>query len=307
VDYGGILKQALTISWRHRWLWLLGLLAGETSAGWSYYNYQGPSGTGRPIGSQGTPPDFSPVGTWIGEHVGLLVAGLVLLLLLFVVLLILSVIAEGAAVRGAAALDEGRSAGLGWSWRQGLEVFWPMLGLRLLVFVIVFLLVLFATAVVGLFIFAVASAHAAGLAVLLGWQGLGLLVLLFLPLALAGPTVIKLASRSVALAQAGPWSSLREVVSLVGRRIGPVAVLWVIEFGLLIGVGLAFAVAGGALFVPVLLGIIGAVSGGFPAGVAIAAIYGLIALAVLVVAGAAVAAFFSAYWTLSYRRLLELG
>jgi hypothetical protein len=305
VDYGGILKQALTISWRHRWLWLLALLAGETSAG-TTFNYQVASGPRSSPGSQGTSPAIPRVAAWVGDHLGLIVAGLIVLFLVLLALLVVSVIAEGAVVRGAAALDEGHIVGLAWSWRQGLEVFWPMLGMRLLAFVVVFVLVLVAAGLIGLFIFAIAGAHAAGLAVWVGWQSLGFLILLF-GLALAGPTVVKLASRFVALSQAGPWPALRQGVSLIGRRIGPVAALWAMEFGLLIGVAIGFLIAGAALFLPVVLGGAGAISGGFPAALAFAGIYALIGVVLLIAAGAAVAAFFSAYWTLGYRRLLALG
>lgn len=304
MDYGGIVRRALNIAWHHRWLWLLALLAGESSGGFSFnYRYStGRSGTARPpqVGSFGEA--MAAVQDWVAAHAALLVVGLLALVVAGVVLFVLSAVAEGAAVRGAAELDGERPCGLGRAWGLGRAVFWPMLRLRLLVVLVSLLALGAAVVLLGGAILAGAVAHQAGLAVLLGWQWAGLLGLL-LAAALVLPTLLKLAARAIALEGAPAVGSLGTAVRLLQRRLGPVALLWVIELACTIGAGLGFLVLVVALGLPAAIGGYQAFVHGAYGALVLVGVYALLLLALVVVAGAAASAFFSAYWTVGYRRL----
>jgi hypothetical protein len=317
VDYGEIVRRAFEISWRHRFLWLLALLAGEGSTGVSF-NYRVPTGSiggsgglggsGRSGGSGesgpygGSPPDFQPFLNWVSGHLALLVGAAAALAVLFLVLLVLSVIAEGAVVRAVGRLDGGEPATLGSSWREGVGLFWPMLGLRLLAFAAGVVVLAVVASLLGLALFAGLAAHAAALAVLLGWQWLGLLAVLF-PVAVAAPTILQLAARALALDGAGPWASLVSALRLVRRRIGPVAALWAIQLVASLAVGVATLVLGVMLFVPLLAGGYVSARSGSIGAVSLVIIAAAVAVLAFVVIGAAVSAFFSSYWTIGYRRL----
>lgn len=308
MDYTGILRRALDIAWRHKWLWLLALLAGESSTGASFnFPTQSFSRSSRRSGTgAANPPDVAPIASWISEHLGLILVAALVAILVFIVLLLISVIAQGAVVRGAATLDSGVATGLGASWRAGAAVFWPMLGLRLLLVLIALVLVLIAGGLVGGAVLAGVAGHSPGLVVLLGWQAAGL-VLLLVPFSVALGIVVRLAVRYVALDGAGPASALRLGTRMVFRRFGKVVALWAIELACSLGAGLAVALLAVLLFGPLLVGGIAAFAAHALAALALVGAWGLVAVAVLVVVGAAVAAFFSCYWTIAFRRLVALG
>lgn len=304
MDYGGIVRRAIHIAWRHRWLWLVALLAGESSTG-SSFNYRFPTSSQGSGTATGTPGSLAPVRDWVVANAALLVAGAAVLVVVAVILFVISVVAEGAAVRGVGELDDERPCGLGRAWGLGRLVFWPMLRLRLLVVVATIAVAVVALALLGAAILAFVG-HQVGLGVLLGWQWAGFLVLLF-PVALVAPTLLKLAARAIALDGASAIGSLGTAWRLLRSRLGPVAILWVIELACTIGVSLAFLIVVLALGLPAVVGGYYAIAARAYTTLALVGVYGLVLLAVLVIAGAAVAAFFSAYWTIGYRRLAGPG
>ncbi len=308
MDYTGILRHALEMAWRHRWLWLLALLAGEGSTGASFNFPSRPysfSSTRRGQAT-GNPPDVAPFVSWIGDHLGLILAAALVAILVAIALLLISVIAQGAVVRGAAALDAGTDTGLGASWRAGAAVFWPMLGLRLLLVLIAAVLLLVLGGLVGGAVLAGVAGHSPGLVALLGWQAAGLLLLL-IPFAVALGTVTRLAVRYVALDGAGPATSLRLGTRMLFRRFGKVVALWGIELACSLGAGLAAALLAVLLFGPLLLGGVVVYGAHAPAALVVVAAWALVAGALLLVVAAAIAAFFSCYWTIAFRRLVALG
>lgn len=306
MDYGRLLTRALELTWRYKWLWLLALFAGE-SAGSPSYGGQGVSNTfggggRRGGGSPSSPPDFRPVTDWIGGHIGLLVLLAVVLLALWVALFIVSCGAEAAVVRGTAAADAGEEIGLGRAISLGLERFGGVLRVRLLLVAVTLLVVVVAAAMVGLIILSFAI-HAYLAATILIVVAIGAGFLLFL-IALVYSTFIRLWLRAVILDRAGAMTGLGEVVALIRRRLGPVAVLWVIQLALslviavlLLIVLFAFALPGGLIFIAAVS------SHGSAVAVVPLVAFAVLLLIALVVLGAAISAYLSVYWTLGYRQL----
>src|SRR5438093_685199 len=83
MDYGRLLGDALELTRRYRFLWVLGLFAGTSTCSPSFnFNTSLPSGTGFPRGEPGG-PDFGfgleaqrfmeQAGAWILAHLGLLI------------------------------------------------------------------------------------------------------------------------------------------------------------------------------------------------------------------------------------------
>ena len=118
MDYGEILRRTLAISWRHKYMWLLALFAGE-GAGLSLPSFQrGPRGG---AGSRFTAPTYDQVTAWAGSHAALLVGAGVAIVALLIVLLLVSAVANGAVIRAAAEHDLDRPFGLRPAWRSSIS------------------------------------------------------------------------------------------------------------------------------------------------------------------------------------------
>ena len=305
MDYGRVLTRALDLTWRFKWLWLLALFAGEASGSPSW----GGQGLGNPYGTRSAggsssagPPNFRPLQDWIGAHIGLLVFLAVLVLIVYVVLFIISCGAEAALVRGTEAAELGEEISLGRAITLGLERFAGVLRLRLLLFAASLVVVMAALAAAGLIILSFVL-HAYLAAAILIVAAIGAGVILFV-IGVAFPTFTRLSLRAVILDRAGAVGGIRAAVGLIRRRLGPVAVLWVIELAIGLVIGIALAVVLIALAVPGVVILYAALSGP-GSGVALVAVgaLALVLVIALIVFGAAVSAYLSVYWTLGYRQL----
>lgn len=223
-------------------------------------------------------------------------------MLVFLLLFLFSCVAQPALVRASAEHDADRPYSLGPALRFGLTAFWPMLGLKLLALAFgLVVLLLFGLLILGGWT-SVAAGNYGGLAaaIVVGV----LLGLLLIPVAIVFSVVYILAVRAIALDSKGPIGALGESVRLVRRRLGRVALLWLIMLGVEIGIGVALALVLVVLLIPlgplVFAGYAIAHTGGLIAGLAVAA---LLFLPIALVAGGAAGAYTSTYWTLAYRRL----
>jgi hypothetical protein len=300
MNYGEMLTRALAISWRHKYLWLLALLAGE-GAMFGLQNVQGLSGRRNGGGSQLGTDASGQFSAWAAAHAGLLWGGAIVLALVFIVLLLVSAVANSALIRAAAEHDQGRPFGLRPAWRFGVRTFWPVLQMKLLALVVALatLLVIGSLALVA---FAGGKAGYVALAVGAGVSA-GLLFLLAFPLWIVFSVAVLLAVRAIVLDGKRPVTALGSAFELIRRRLGRVALVW-----LLAGVaGIVGGLAVGIAVLIVALPLVGIVAGtyfaaGVPAAVGAGIVAGLIWVAVLLALSGAVSAFTSTFWTLSYTR-----
>jgi hypothetical protein len=300
MNYGEILTRALAISWRHKYLWLLALFAGE-GAMFGLQNTQGLRGRQDGGGSQlgtGTSAQFT---AWVAAHAELLWSGAIVLALLLIALLLLSAVANGALIKAAAEHDQGRPFGLRPAWDFGVRTFWPVLQTKLLALVVTLAILL----VVGsLAVVAATGARAGYVALAVGaGASAGLLLLLAIPFWIVFSVAVLLALRAIVLDGKRPLTALRSAFELVRRRLGRVALAW-----LLVGVagivgGLAVGIAVVIVALP-LAGIVAATyfAAGVPAAIAAGIAGGLIWVAVLLALSGGVNAFTSTFWTLAYTR-----
>jgi hypothetical protein len=341
MDYGSLIGQAWRITWRYRFLWVLGVLAGG-AVGMPSLNS---GNTGWQTNSRDIPqltPGVAAVAVgieqWALANIGLLIGVAGVGVLLALVLLVLSFIAQGGMAQATADLATGHTSSLGRAWSAGLHLFWRYVGLWL---VLVAAGIIFA-AIIGTVVAAVGVATVAG-----GAPGVGLSIgalaaaaiivgfvafvvqtagetsvprwlivvgatLFALPLitvlalgALGLSIVVAFAQRAIAVENVGPIDALRSGWQLTRAHVGESLLTW------LINVGLATATAVTALFgigaAVVLLGGIGwtlfSVAGLTAPTVAYIGVGGLALLALILVLIGIANAFFWTYWTLAYLRL----
>jgi hypothetical protein len=296
MQYGELITRAWTIVWRHRYLWLLGALGGG-EAGTNFGGF-GNVGNGANFGG-----GRGQVGQWVQQALPLLLGLGIVLFVVAIAYFLISCVATGALVRAAAEHDAERPFGLRMAWHVGTRKFAPILGLRLLAFVIVLVVAIVLT---GLVLAGVASLSGGGAAVL-GALAIALAVLLviaLIPAAIAFSLVLTLATRAIVLEERRVFDALGRAVRLLSARLGRVLLVWLLGLllGLAVGVitGIALAVAAIPL---ALVGVI--VYAGFGTAATLTAAIPLVivfALAAIAVSGAA-GSYISTYWTLAFRRL----
>ena len=342
MDYGSLIRQAWTITWRYRFLWLLGVLAGG-AIGLPTFNGGGGSGwraDQRDI--QSVSPQAAAAGqeiaTWAALNTGLLIGVGLVGLALVLVLLVLSFIAQGGMAQATADLGTGHASSLRRAWSAGVHLFWRYVGLWLLLIAAALVI----AAVFGAIVAAVAFVMFTGLAPGVGLGALAVLAAvvivgfvtivlrvsrdttaprwlvalgatlfalpIFTVLIVVGLTlsiVVAFAQRAIVVENIGPLAALQSGWRLTRTHVGESLLTWLVNVGLAIATGITFGL--GLVGALVLVGGIGAlvfaVAGLTAPSIAYIGLGGLVlVVGVLTLAGIA-NAFFWTYRTLAYLRL----
>lgn len=281
MDYGQLLRRAWDIIWSHKFLIVLGVLVALTNVG------GGTSGTGfqfdagdfdrqmprdfRDFPQMPEMPRFRGPEDW-GIPVAAGILGLVVIgiaIVIGIALWVVATFARGGLIDGVNAVSTGGtssfSEAFGAGWRKG----WQLLGIGIV------------PAIPGLILFigglGLTGVLAAG-AQLLNLEGAGFtrnLALIFVPvLCVAAPLALILnllrtfANRACVLEDQGVFGAYRRGWEVLIANIGPALVLFVIQIGISIAIGLLMAIPGLLMALccilwPVLLLIEGAIAAYF--------------------------------------------
>jgi hypothetical protein len=315
MSYGEIIKTAWRITWRYRWLWVLGLFAGVTggsAGGGSSRSGSFPSGTSG-SGSSGI-PSLGGLGSLSGSMLtNLLIialAVLAVLIVLGVVWAILGVAARGGLVWAVNEIEDGRAARLGPAWSFGFSRFWRVFGLGLLLGLPMFVAVLLLLAGVILpFLPAIVAGTDPSPATIVPVCGvllIGLPVLVIGGIALS--IMFEMALRYVVLQDAHVVDSAKLGWQALRGRFKDTFLMWLINVGLNVGAGLV-------LTIPILIVAMVFIVPAVLAGVAgqWATVAGTVGVFVLIVVVASMVytaiwgTFTSALWTDYFRRFVGAG
>ncbi len=304
MDYTALLRTAWGITWRYKYLWVLGLFAAE-GGGCSFSsgssNFGGNTGSGG-IGSPSGIEDF------FSQNWALLLALVLGFIVLSIALWVISIIATGGLIAGTdAAYHERTDSGLGDSWRAGLRSFWRLLGMWLLIALAVFVVVLLVVLVIGLPIgLAIYRDADLGAGAIVGVVlFVILLVLIAIPAGIALQIVSTWANRSLVLEGTGVVASLRAGWRLFRSNIGVSLMVWLIAVGVSIGTAIAILIPLAILAIPIGIMIWRIAVDANPALWVGLSVVGLVLVVVLSVFKAATTTYFGAYYTVAYRQLTE--
>jgi hypothetical protein len=301
MNYGELLSEAFRLTWHNRFLWFFGFFVG----GGASFNV--PSNFGG--GQQGAPfgPAPGPL-RWISENLALFIALVIaLVVVLALVFIVLAMISHGALAESIAALHRGEPRRFGLAWRAGTANLWRVLGLKVLFFLMALGLALLVLLPVGLGVAAVlALTDSTGLRILfialLGIAGFLALILVYVPFAI----VNQFALRELVVDRRRVFDSIGSGFGLFRRNIGRSLLVWLLQLGVMLGLGIA------TLVVVIILGaiLLGPAIALFAADQATAAVVvgivgGLLFLVPLFVISGALGAFNHTYWTLAYLQLTE--
>src|SRR6266511_299348 len=298
MPYIDIVWRSFRISWNHKYLWLIALFSGEGGGGFNF-------NTSQPVSGQGQPPDLAAfqaqVMTWINEHIGLIVALVILWLVLIVAFFILAAVCEGATVRASAEHDAERSFRLGLAWQAGVSRMWAIVRFRLLLIALLLPLWLMLVAFLLAVAIAIANRNASAIPGLF-LSGLYLTVIA-IPYGLYIFFLDRLGLRALVLEQLGARASIARAHRLLVKRIGRTLLVWLLSIAVGFVVGILFACAFAIVIIPF------AIAGGIAFATNAAVFWPLAILAVIIVlpislvVGGFLAAQGSTYWTLAFRRL----
>ena len=303
MPYWQLISRSFAIAWRHKYLWLLALFAGESGGGVSFNS--GTSQPVRPTRGSGNVPDFGAipqqVSNWFSQNLGLVVLVVFVLVLLWIAFFVLAAVCEGALVRASAEHDAERPFGLHLAWRCGVQTMGAIIRLRLIVLVLVLPILIVLLALLVGFVAALFN-HNAGAAVAVGLVGL-LVILAAIPYSIYLGFLTLLGARAAVLEQLGARAALGRAHHLVRKRLGRVLLVWLVWIATAFAVSLCAAVVLAVLVVPAtLLAIFAFTTGSAVLWVAVAVI-ALILLPVVLIVEGFVLAQGSTYWTIAFRRL----
>jgi hypothetical protein len=299
MNYGDLLSEAFRLTWRNRFLWFFGFFVGGAS-------FNVPSNFG---GQQGAPFEAAPGPVrWISENLALfLTLVIALVVVIALVFIVLAMLSHGALAESVAALHRGESRRFGLAWRAGTANFWRVLWLKGLIFLMALGLALLILLPVGLGVVAVlAATDSTGVrvlfVVLLVLVGFLALIFVFLPFAI----INQFALRELVVGRRRVLESIGSGFGLFRGNIGRSLLVWLLQLGVMLGLGIA------TLVVVVILGaiLLGPAIALFAAeqttaAVVVGIVGGLLFLVPLFVISGALSAFNHTYWTLAYLRLTE--
>ncbi len=304
MDVGRTLSRAREITWRWKFLWILGFFAAlGQGASWSNSGYSFSSQDFQ----NGNVPGFN-----LSPAAGGLIVGLACLAVIVAIALwVISVIARGGLIAGVAQIEEEGSTTLGRAWAVGQSRFWTLFGIGILVALPILAVVVIM--LLGIFLFAGGAALTAAR----NNQG-GLGALISGLLACLCPSICLIVILSIVLAQIRIYAERAAILEGLGwtaafgrgwqvlrDHLGPTVVLWIVflVLGLVIG-GIAFAIA-----LPIVLPVAGMLSrtgvSSAPNWLLLAPIcgLGLIGIVVAALISSVLNAFTSSTWTVAYREM----
>ncbi len=287
-NFGEVLTRAWQIIWKHKILWLFGVLA-SCSRG----NGGGGNGGGGNSGfNSGANPnqysyEFARISDWLSNHILIIVAASIFLMLIALVFVFLGAIGKIALIKGTFKADKGaEKLSFGELFSESQPYFWRvfglsfLFGLALLVVIVPFILIGFLT------------------------KGIGLLCMIPL-LCVLIPVIIVV---SIALEQVNVAIVLEDLSMMDGLKRG-----WEVSrsnAGAILIMALILGVGGGIIgfifAIPMILAVLpivfGAMSGATPI-IIVGAICVVIYLPVIIVFDGVLTAYVQSAWTLTFMRL----
>ena len=316
MNYGRLIRRSLDLTFRYRFLWVLGLFAFNTG-GTCTPSFNLPDfDVGAPRGPVEAGPlpaglerIFADAVRWLAQNPGVILLAAASILVLSLLFVVLSVIAQGGMARATTELALGRASSLGRAWRGGLALFWRFVGLWLVLLALGIAAMLVIAAEVGLVVVGVQATSGVTRAVLIAIAVLlGLATMLAAFAAIVGITVVtNFAQRAIALEELGPLSALAAGYRLVRRNLGESAIVWLISLALGIGTGLVLTL--GVMIALVALGGLGVMLVSTTGPSTLSIFYSIIAGVAFTVflwlLSAVSSTYFWNYWTLVYLELSE--
>jgi hypothetical protein len=145
MNLGEVLSRAWQITWKHKVLWLFGILAGcSANGGSSGNNFQ------YRQEAQNLPPEVQRIIDRIVENPAIIAGIIAIICLLAILMLVLSTIGQIGLIKGAQKADQGaESLSFGEIWNTSMSYFWRVFGLFIVITLLSFIVGIFLVALIA--------------------------------------------------------------------------------------------------------------------------------------------------------------
>ncbi len=322
MDYLSIIKRAFQISYKSKFLWILGFLTALTEGGggfnfgsfnssdvnslkdlWEQNNGQTPplnipatNIVREKVLGETTNSSWTLISNWLGENLNFIIIIGGILILLMIIMIVVSKMAKGGLIWAVAELDKDKKTNFKQSFKKGFWMFWKIFGIE----IVIGLLALAAVMVYSVPMIFLIVFNLYAVAIIWGMILILPLILFFIFLGI----LRMYALRYAAVDGETICNSLRESWLLFRKKLKDVLLIWLISIGLGILIGIVTAIV--YLVVLLIFFAIGFglyMAGGMTAVIVTSIILGLVFLALTVVVSGFVHSFVSAYWTLAFVEL----
>lgn len=257
MDYGNILRRSWDIIWNHKFMIVLGFLAGlgtASGSSGSNTNYQMDQGD-FPVFSG---PEITEQAAAIWAAAGVVIMGLLCLFFIIgIILWLLRLTAEAGMIDAASRLDAGQKATFGEAMSAGWHKLGRMVGLNLVFFVLFFAFFLVFALIVGLGVAGAVGTTDFNSDADIGGLIAGLsitiitvvccLLCLFLVIALIVGIIYPFAQRAIVLEDRGVFAGLSRGWQVIRENLGEVIILLILF--LLLGFAVGAVIF--AIFLPI--------------------------------------------------------
>jgi len=298
MDYGALVKKALDVMWKFKYLWVFGFFVQVISGGgwgigrisdkWDRFRMPGGHWSDSWHGLNG-------LKLTIGDHISELGLVIILLLilavfLLFLIFLVLGIISQGGLIHCVSRIRAGEKPTLGDGWSVGIKNFWRMLGIWIIIMVLVLASILL---ILVPFILVIIASGVFGLLFGMFMIPLFILAIIFISLIdFYSTRTCILEGKGVFDSLAGGWETLK-------NNLGKTIMVTIISVGSTIVYIIGFIIAGLFLAIPFVLIAIGNLFLGIVLGVLAGLIY------IIVITGAW-GAYIDSFWTLAFLEMKKL-
>lgn len=289
-NFGEILTRSWQIVWKHKVLWIFGILASCSRGG------GGGSGGGGGGGGNGfdpsTAPQFSGFEQWMSDNWWIfIVIGLVTLILI-ILFIFLGTIGRIGLIKGTYQVEQGsEKLVLGELFSESMPYFWRVFGLSFL-FGIAFLIIFLPFVAFGVL--------SAGI----GFLCLLPLICILVPISWVVTIIIEQANAAIVLDNLSLMDGLRRGWEIVKNNLGPALIMGLILFVITFVVGLVIALPVFFIVFPSLLGYF-AGGGENTTPLILMSVCFCLYLPVALVLQGIMTAYTGSAWTLTYMRLTK--
>jgi hypothetical protein len=295
MDISAIFKRAWEITWKHKGLWVLGILASCSGGGGG-----GSSNASRIPEYRTGGGEFPQIERWfqsIPEEIWIAIAIAVVcgFLLLALVFWVLAAIGNGGLIAGFQMAETGETVTLASAFKQGARYFWKLLVIQIILGLAS--LVVFAPGIIGMVLLTVLT------------LGIGLICLIplicvLVPLGIVITIYTLLTQIALIVEELDIITAFKRAWEVLRSNLGEVIVM-----GLILGiggfvVGLILAIPFVLLVLPIITGLIVGTDISSVAGFSVTIIGILLYLPVVLVASGIQRTFITGSWTLTYRSLI---
>jgi hypothetical protein len=305
-NFGEVLSRAWQIIWKHKVLWIFGILAscgrggsGGNSGGSGNNNYSGQS------------PDLPPqVMQWsqtIEQNLTTYIAiGIAIICLIWIVVIFLSTVGRIGLIHGASLADGGaESLIFGELFSESLPYFWRIFWLSVIIALPVLIVVAALVAVVVASAASASGGNNSGMAPLLATMPIliGCFCLL-IPVMIVVGMIIRQAERAIVLEDLSVLPALSRGWEVFRSNLGPIILMAVILFVIGMVVGLVIAIPVFIIVIPAVIALAASGTQSSTPLIFIGVCFCLYIPVALVLNGV-VTAYVESVWTLTYLRLTK--